>query len=45
MILGTMVMLLGGFIMLDQSSDLGGLEFLIVLIGLVIGIVGLFQKD
>jgi len=45
MILGTMIMLLGGFIMLDQSSDLGGLEFLIVLIGLVIGIVGLFQKD
>ena len=45
MILGTMIMLLGGFIMLDPSSDLGGLEFLIVLIGLVIGIVGLFQKD
>ena len=45
MILGTMIMLLGGFIMLDQSSDLGGFEFLIVLIGLVIGIVGLFQKD
>jgi len=45
MILGTMIMLLGGFIMLDPSSDLGGLKFLIVLIGLVIGIVGLFQKD
>ena len=45
MILGTMIMLLGGFIMVDQSSNLGGAEFFIVLIGLIIGIVGLFQKD
>ncbi len=45
MILGIMIMLFGGFIMVDQSSNLGGIEFLIVLIGLIIGIVGLFQKD
>jgi len=45
MILGTMLILLGGFIMLDPSTNLGGLEFLIILIGLIIGIVGLFQKD
>ena len=45
MILGTMIMLLGGFIMVDQSSNLGGTEFFILLIGLIIGIVGLFQKD
>jgi len=45
MILGTMIMLLGGFIMADPSSSLGGLEFLIVLIGLIVGIFGFFQKD
>jgi|LGVD01.1.fsa_nt_gb hypothetical protein len=45
MILGTMIMLLGGIIILDQSSDLGGIELFIVLIGLIIGMIGLFQKD
>jgi len=45
MILGVQIMLLGGFIMLDPSSDLGGIEFLIVLVGLLIGVFGLFQKD
>jgi len=45
MILGTMIMLLGGFIMADPSSSLGGLEFLIVLIGLIIGVFGFFKKD
>jgi dipeptide/tripeptide permease len=45
MILGTMIMLLGGFIMADPSSSLGGLESLIVLIGLIIGVFGFFKKD
>jgi len=45
MILGTMIMLLGGFIILDKSSNLGGIEFFIILLGLIIGIIGLFQKD
>lgn len=45
MILGTMIMLLGGIIILDQSSNLGGIELFIVLVGLIIGIIGLFQKD
>lgn len=45
MILGVQIMLLGGFIMLDPSSNLRGIEFLIVLVGLLIGVFGLFQKD
>jgi hypothetical protein len=45
MILGTMIMLLGGFTILDKSSNLGGIEFFIILLGLIIGIIGLFQKD
>ena len=45
MILETMIMLLGGIIILDQSSDLGGIELFIVLIGLIIGMIGFFQKD
>lgn len=42
MILGTMIMLLGGFIILDKSSNLGGIELFIILLGLIIGIIGFF---
>jgi len=45
MVLGIIVILFGGFIMLDSSSDLKGIEFFILIIGLIIGIVGFFQKN
>lgn len=44
MILGVQVMILGGFIMIDPSSNLGGFEFLLLIIGLSIGIFG-FQLN
>ncbi len=45
MLLGIMVMLFGGFIVLDPASNLGGIEHLIIFIGLTIGIFGMIQKD
>ncbi len=45
MLLGIMVMLFGGFIVLDPASNLGGIEFFIILTGLIIGIFGMVQKD
>ncbi len=46
MILGLAIMLFGGFIMLDPSSSIGGLEFGMVLFGLLIVIYGFMHyKD
>jgi len=45
MLLGIMIMLFGGFIVLDPASNLRGIEFFIILIGLIIGIFGVIQKD
>ncbi len=44
MLLGTNVLLMGGIIAIDGKSDLGGIEYLIVLIGLIISVVG-FGKE
>ena len=44
MLLGLSIILVGGIIAVDNSSDLGGLEYLLVLIGLILSIVG-FVKD
>jgi len=45
MMLGIMVMLVGGFIMLNKSIDLKGFEFFIILGGLLIGIISIFLDD
>ncbi|WP_088103163.1 hypothetical protein [Halalkalibacter urbisdiaboli] len=44
MLLGLSIILVGGIITVDINSNLGGFEYLMVLIGLIISIVG-FVKD
>jgi len=45
MILGIQLMLLGGFMILDPTTSLGGIEHALMFIGLLIGVFGLFLKD
>ena len=44
-LLGINITLFCGIIAIDPNSDLGGIEYLIGLIGLVISIVGVAKKD
>jgi len=45
MLLGINITLLGGIIALDPDSNLGGIEYLIVLSGLLTSLIGLKRKD
>lgn len=45
MILGLAIMLFGGFIMIDPSSSIDGLEFVIVIFGLMIVFSGYSQDE
>jgi len=45
MLLGINITLLGGIIAVDPNSNLGGIEYLIVLLGLIISIIALGKKD
>lgn len=45
MLLGINITLFGGIIAVDSSSNLGGIEYLIALIGLILSIIGLKKKD
>lgn len=45
MLLGINITLFGGIIAVDQNSNLGGIEYLIALLGLIISIVGLGKDD
>ena len=45
MLLGISVILCGGIIAVDVNSSLGGFEYLIVLIGLVVSIAGFSKKE
>ncbi len=45
MLLGISIILSGGIIVVDPGSNLGGVEYLIVFIGLIISLVGLGKKD
>jgi len=38
-------MLLGDFMTLDPTTNPGGIAFILMLIGLLIGVFGLFPKD
>ncbi len=45
MLLGINITLLGGIIAVDPSSNLAGFEYLIVITGLIISIVGLGKDN
>lgn len=45
MLLGLSIILSGGIIAVDPSSSFGGIEYLIVLVGLIISIVGFGKVD
>ena len=45
MILGLMFMILGGTIVIDPASGLGGVEYLMMVVGLMMGIVGFWRED
>lgn len=44
MLLGIAIILTGGVIAVDPNSNLGGIEYLLVLAGLIISVLG-FSKD
>lgn len=45
MLLGLSIILASGIIVIDNSSNLGGVEYLIVLIGLILSIVGFVKNN
>ncbi len=45
MLLGINITLLGGIIAVDPNSNLEGIEYVIVLVGLITSIIGLVKKD
>jgi len=45
MLLGINITLVGGIIAVDPNSNLAGIEYLIVLSGLIVSIMGLMKKD
>lgn len=45
MLLGINITLFGGIIAVDPNSNLGGIEYLIALIGLIFSIIGFGKKD
>ena len=45
MLLGINITLFGGIIAIDPDSNLGGIEYLIALSGLIISLIGLEKKD
>ncbi|MEQ8156100.1 MAG: hypothetical protein ABRQ25_14615 [Clostridiaceae bacterium] len=45
MLLGIIITLFGGIIAADPDSNIGGFEYLISLIGLILAIIGFGKKD
>lgn len=45
MLLGITITLFGGIIAVDPNSNIGGIEYLISLIGLILAIIGFGKKD
>ena len=45
MLLGINITLFGGIIAVDPNSNIGGIEYLISLIGLILSIIGFGKKD
>lgn len=45
MLLGLNITLFGGILVVDSTTDLGGIEYLIALVGLIISVVGIVFKE
>lgn len=45
MTLGICFILFGGVLFLDSSTSIGGIDFFIMLIGLILSIVGFLKND
>jgi hypothetical protein len=45
MLLGINITLFGGILAVDPNSNLGGIEYIIVLLGLIISIIGLKKEN
>jgi hypothetical protein len=45
MLLGLMILLIGGFALVDPTTDLLGIEFVFLLVGIGLGIFGFIQQD
>ncbi|QOR37044.1 hypothetical protein IMX26_04280 [Clostridium sp. 'deep sea'] len=44
-LIGISIILVGGIIAVDTRSDLGGYEYLVVFLGLIIAAIGFGKKD
>jgi len=38
-------MILGGILVLDTATSIGGIEYIIVLLGLIVSIIGFLKDD
>lgn len=45
MLLGISFMILGGILVLDTATSIGGIEYIIVLLGLIVSIIGFLKDD
>ncbi|HEY3344447.1 MAG TPA: hypothetical protein VGJ97_05950 [Anaerolineaceae bacterium] len=45
MLLGMMFMLLGAVIAVDTHINIGGFEFVLLLVGLLMGLIGFWRED
>lgn len=45
MILGVCFVLFGGILVLDTSTNIGGFELYIVLLGVILSIIGFLKSD
>jgi len=45
MLLGIAFMILGGILVLDTATSIGGIEYIIVLLGLIVSIIGFLKDD
>lgn len=45
MLLGISIILFGGILALDNNTNIGGIEYVIALVGLIFSIVGFGKKD
>lgn len=45
MIFGAMLMMLGGVLAVDPNVKLGGFEYLFLVAGLLLGIIGFWRED
>lgn len=44
-LLGVAIILLGGFIVIDPDTELGGLPYLILIFGFILAVTGFFKAE